>query len=377
MLEEMKYIDEELLPLLRERKKERESAAKRQLDQWAGKPGVCSLMLSLPAEDNPHLRYLPQYDLEEIHYDVEKMFVSELRSALSVALSKGDGVPSVRANVGCGCVSTLLGGIKQLFFRDKMPWLQERIEPERLMAMTKDDIEESKEFKFGLECMRFMKEKLEGTGIEVYPMDIQGPIDMAHLWLGDDFFYDLYDDPELVHHALQLAVDCDEYAFRKCLEIIQPKGHLAHYNCLVLPLDKPVKISEDTSTLLSQAHIKEYMRPYTEQLLNRLGGGYIHFCGSNPHLLPEVVGFGETVIGLNLGNPERYDFETLLPELIRNKKCYVSTGNGLPNLSESLLRAACGEDGSFHVFLRAECKKDEQQRLLDARDEMIEAILRG
>lgn len=376
MLQEMHFIEQELLPMLRERKADKDAAAARQLAQWAGKRGACSLMLSLPANDVPYLQQLPQYDLEEIHYDMEKMFVRELRAALCVALSDGDGVPSVRANVGCGCINTLLGGIRQNFFPDKMPWLQQRIPPEVLMSLTKDDIVDSDEFKYGLACMRFMKQMLEGTGIGVYPMDIQGPIDMAHLWLGDDFFYDVYDEPELVHHALQLAVDCAEYAFKKCLEIIQPDDYVCHYNCIVLPAATPAKISEDTSTLLSGAHIKEYMLPYTRQLFEKLGGGYIHYCGDNKFLLPEVIEFGSNTIGMNLGNPERHDFAQLLPALIEKRKCYLTTG-GAPYPNEEILRHACAEDGSFHFFFCMECPKSEQSRILETRDAMVETILRG
>jgi hypothetical protein len=65
-------------------------------------------------------------------------------------------------------------------------------------------------------------------------------------------------------------------------------------------------VSEDTATLLSPQHIDEFCFPYTRRLLAEFGGGWVHFCGSNPHLysgfrqLPEVS-------GLNFGNPERFD----------------------------------------------------------------------
>ena len=374
MLPEMRYIERELLPRLRERKAEKDRAAARQLSQWNGERGMCSLMLGLDEASVPELANLPRYDLEEIHYDPEKMFVSELRSALPVAFADGDGVPSVRANVGCGCVNTLTGGLGQTFFPDRMPWLLQHYGPDALAALTAEDISDSAQFAYGLECMRLMKEELEGTCVEVYPMDIQGPVDMAHLWLGNDFFYDVYDEPELVHHALSLAVECDTYAFRKCLEIIHPADHLAHYNCVVLPASAPLKLSEDTSTLLCADHIREYMLPYTRELLERFGGGYIHFCGSNPFLLPEVLGMDRRMTGLNLGNPARHDFASVLPELAARGRQYISTG-GAPYPDRGTVRQACAPDGSFHMFFRVTCKKEEQARLLDARDEYVRGAL--
>ena len=121
MLPEMKYIEGELLPMLRERAQKHEKSAQKQLRQWRGEKGVCSLLLHV--SDAPEAAMLPDYDLKEIHEDPEKMFVSQLKAALSSALADGDAVPSVRANVGCGALCTLMGGLKQTFFEDKMPWL--------------------------------------------------------------------------------------------------------------------------------------------------------------------------------------------------------------------------------------------------------------
>ena len=375
MLPEMRYIENELLPMLREKKAKQEAKAARQLSQWAGKPGVCSLLLTLDARDVPEMRQLPDYDLEEIHYDIEKMFVAGLKGALPVALAEGDAVPSMRANVGVGCVNTLLGGLRQTFFPDKMPWLLEHLTAEEMNRLQFEDMEESPEFRFGMECMRFMKEKLEGTGIEVFPIDIQGPVDLAHLWLGNEFFYLLYDEPETAHHALDLAVKCDTYAFEKCLDIIKPGDYVCHYNSLVLPADKPIKISEDTSTLLSKSHIEEFMIPYTTRLFDRFGGGYIHYCGDNRHLLPVTEHF-EKSIGLNFGNPERHDFNEVLPELGRNGKCYLAQG-ALRGDPDALVKAAQNEDGSFALFLSARCRKDDEERMLEEHAKRVENCMKS
>lgn len=374
MLPEMHYIENELLPMLRERKQKQEEKAERQLSQWAGKPGVCSLLLSISADDIPEMKYLPNYDLEEIHYDVEKMFVAGLKGALPVAMADGDAVPSIRANVGVGCVNTLLGGLKQSFFPDKMPWLLEHLTADQMNELQFEDMNESPEFRFGMECMRFMKEKLAGTGIEVFPIDIQGPVDLAHLWLGNEFFYLLYDEPETVHHALDLAVKCDTYAFEKCLEIIKPERYVCHYNSLVLPKDKPIKISEDTSTLLSKSHIEEYMIPYTKRLFEHFGGGYIHYCGDNRHLLPIAVQFPLS-IGLNFGNPERHNFNEVLPELGKNGKSYLAMGT-LRNDYDELVKAARKEDGSFNIFLGYSCRRDEQEAVLEKHRKRIDAAMK-
>lgn len=360
MLPEMRYIEEELLPMLRERASKHEASAQKQLRQWRGEQGVISLLVQI--SDPVGIDRLPNYNNEEIHYDAEKMFVSQLKSALGTAFADGDAVPSVRANVGCGALCTLLGGLKQTFFPDKMPWLLKHLSADELMGMTEESIEESPEFRMGLEQMRYMKEMLKGTGVCLYPMDLQGPIDMAHLLLGDEFFYLLYDDPDVVHRALQLAVACDAYGMKKCFEIIEPGDYVCHYNGLVLPSETPLKVSEDTSTLLCPEHLDEYMRPYTEQLLDMFGGGYIHYCGDNRHLLelmPEIKGS----IGLNFGNPERHDPAGVLGALGDCGRFYYGTFAGLPYAEQAAL--ARRENGSFNQFMQIGCKKADQARIID------------
>lgn len=360
MLNEMRYIESELLPMLRERAQKHEHCAQKQLRQWRGEQGVMSLLLHVT--DSPWAAKLPDYDLYEIHYDDEKMFVSQLKAALSSAMAEGDAVPSVRANVGCGAINTLLGGLKQQFFEDKMPWLLEHLSAEELMELSEESIEESAEFKRGLEQMRYMKKMLEGTGIGLYPMDLQGPIDMAHLFLGNAFFYAVYDDPEVVHKALALSVACGIYAMEKCFEIIQPRGYVCHYNDLVLPAEHPIKVSEDTSTLISRAHLEEYMLPYTQQLLAHFGGGYIHYCGDNKHLL-EIVPRIHNNIGLNFGNPERHDPKEVLETLGQRKQWYYGRFPGLSNEEHAAL--AKREDGSYNLFLTCSCREDQQTEIID------------
>jgi len=366
MLPEMRYIEGKLLPMLRERASRHRKSAEKQLRQWRGEKGVCSLLLSI--RDLPEAQRLPVYDSYEIHYDPEKMFVNQLRDALTTALADGDAVPSVRANVGCGALCTLLGGLKQTFFTDKMPWLLEHLSTDELMALTSESITESPEFIAGIEQMKYMQEMLRGTGIDLYPIDLQGPIDMAHLFMGNEFFYALYDEPEAVHHTLELAVACEIYGMEKCFDIIRPAGHVCHYNGLVLPAETPLKISEDTSTLLKSEHLDEFMVPYTEKLMAHFGGGYIHYCGDNKHLL-ELVPKINGNIGLNFGNPERHDPQSVLETLGQRNQCYYGRFSDL-STSEHV-RLARRENGSFNAFITASCTMDEQKRVLDEFSEAV------
>jgi len=304
-------IESELLPMLRETAApDMSRRVRKQLALWAGTPDVHCEIRSV---STPWAARLPGYDLEEIHWDSEKMLVSQLKSAVGMALSGSDGIPSVRANMGCGLVGGLFG-LRQRVFPDKMPWLLEHLTKEQILSLRPGEFTITDEYKQALAHMRYMKDMLRGTGIEVFPLDLQGPVDSAHLLYGDAFFYALYDDPGFVHHLLDLVHAALVRLMEDCFEIIQPGAFVAHYNGLVLPSSAPLKISEDTTTLLGREHIFEHCVPRTKALLEHFGGGYVHYCGWNPHLYEAVVDHIKP-LGLNLGNREKHDMAAVLRDL--------------------------------------------------------------
>ena len=265
---------------------------------------------------------IPAYDPKTIHYDSEKMLISELGGAARSAAGGMQAVPSVRANMGCGIFPTLFG-IEQDLFEDKMPWVQRHLSKEAILKMGPEDLAFSDEFKAGLEHMDYMAEILDGSCCGIYPMDLQGPFDTAHLVYGDKIFYDLYDDPAFIHHLLELSCQAIFFGMDECLRHTPGSDdNLCHYNNLVMPCTKGgIKISEDTSTLLSKAHIQEYVTPYTNRVLERYGGGYIHYCGKNEHLYKEVMGM-PLAYGINFGNPEKHEMAGVLKDCSGRGKIY-------------------------------------------------------
>jgi hypothetical protein len=203
---------------------------------------------------------------------------------------------------------------------------------------------------------------LQGTGIEVYPLDLQGPVDLAHLVYGDDFFYDLYDDPEFIDHLFKLVNACIIKTVSDCLEIIAPVEYVAHYNNLVIPSNAPLKISEDTSTLLSRNHILSFALPNTNFILEQFGGGYIHYCGKNPHLYEASVNMMPKVVGINFGNTDMHDMSTVYRDMVAKGLIYYGTLTA-DELSDAL-RESCS-DGVCHLMPVISCKQEQQQALIE------------
>ena len=298
-------------------------AAEAQCSVWEGrKPAMQPLLLHCAQTDQGSM--VPIFSSREIHFDKDKMLISQMARMAGAATGGMQAVPSVRANMGCNIFPSLFPGIlPELFDDERMPWIIKHLDKETISKLKPSGLRLTDEFKLGLEHTAYLAEKIEGTGAYVYPMDLQNPVDVAHLVYGDNFFYDLYDDPLFIDHLLDLSCTAIELGIAECLKAIPGSDKIVtHYNELAMPRSGGgLKFSEDTSTLLSEEHIHRFTLPSLSRLLESTGGGYVHFCGHNKHLLEACLKTGK-VRGINFGNPEKYDMEEVLRRLAKAGKVY-------------------------------------------------------
>ena len=308
----MNTVYHDIFAWLKQGSDQTEQSAAQQLAVWGGTSKAPPLLLCV--NDAPEASSLPRHNTVETRDDAEKMLLAGLHDAIGARAAGMGAVPSVRANMGCGVYAALFG-LTQAFYEDKMPWLHERLSKEAILRMSVSDLRMQGDFLTAIATMRFMKNALEGTGVAVFPLDLQGVVDLSHLILGDDYFYELYDDVDGTLHLASLCAEALTMGTRAVFDVIapDPNGWVAHYNDLVLPAAHPLKISEDTSTLLSQTSIESFAVPQTQQVLRAFGGGYMHFCGKNPFLIDWALR-DPLWRGLNFGNPDMHD---MLAELRR------------------------------------------------------------
>lgn len=275
----------------------------------------------------------PTYNMKEQFFDKEKMWVEQLWSLIAQARGQSDAQLCLRANLGVGLVPTIFG-LEQLVFADKMPWLKGHLSKEELVNFEfPDDVSQAGLMPRAIEYINFFREKLSGRA-HVFVSDTQGPFDIAHLVRGDEIFTDFYDDPDFVHHLLRLAtrayIECT-----KAMKAASGEELSSGYHSSNLYMGRGgVRVCEDTSTLLSPSCLREFVVPYLQEALQPFGGGWVHFCGHNPHLLDLVIDT-DGVRGINLGNPERYDYEKVMMKLLARGKFYYG---GWPKSKEESWR---------------------------------------
>ena len=182
------------------------------------------------------------------------------------------------------------------------------------MQMTPDEIDPySGEFGRGLEYMAYFKKLLEGR-VFIYTMDVQGPIDTAHQVLGDAFFTELYDDPPFMHHLLELCTQALIKGIKACKEV-NGEGHdwAYHYNTIYASRGG-IKTSEDTTTLLREAHIQEFECPMCASCCRPLAEAGFIFAAVIRICMRRVFRDIPEASGLNFGDPQRFNPDTVIAD---------------------------------------------------------------
>ena len=354
---------------------------------WRGeKTDMPPLALSCGLTDEQQ-SWLPGYNTKQTHFDNEKMYTDGLRGVLSAVNGAYGAVPSMRANMGCGIIPSLFGR-QQRLFDDKMPWLVDHVKKEELKENYNFDISDSAEFAAAMGHIEYMNGKLRENNLTgkvfVYPLDLQGPIDTAHLIYGDDIFYQFYDDPEFVKKLLDASCEAIYFAMGECFKRIDLSGELvAHYNHLIIPAGMGgIKTSEDTTTLLSPALIDKFARPYLNKMLDFFGGGYAHYCGKNDHLL-DVLLNEPKVIGINFGNPDMHDMPEVLRRCRDAKKIYTGSvnkksGEGHFEFFMRILEPSYDKNsGCFYIIPQYGCGLDERENIIGEFERAAEFIVKN
>ncbi len=268
--------------------------------------------------------------------DYEAMLVSELQT-VSRALSTGGLNLAVRANYGTAILSSLFGA--ELFEMPRetntLPTSRAFKDTEsirRLAAAGPPDLDAGlgkKVFRCG-ELFREIGERYPKIGryVAVYHPDLQGPLDICELMWGGGMFYAMYDEPELVHAVLSLITDAYIRFMDKWFRLF-PCGTEMNAHWVSLRHRGRITLRSDSAMNLSPELYREFAVPYDRLLLERFGGGIMHFCGRGDHYI-EMLCSQPGLTGVNLTQPHLNDME----------KVYRNTvDKGIPLLGFSPERA--------------------------------------
>lgn len=260
---------------------------------------------------------LPSVHINDAVEDYDLMLQMQLVGA-SAALGTEQISPCIRANYGTGIMSSLFGAEFFMMPRDTatLPttrpcndaeWMRSMVErgmPDLRTALGRKVLE------FGEICAKaFAKYPKVQRYVVMYHPDLQGPLDICELLWGTEIFYALYDEPELVHAALELITRTYTVFMRQWQEMFPPEpdmnphwGSLYHRGTILLRSDSAMNYSPEL--------YREFSLPYDKRLLDEFGGGAVHFCGRGDHYVPDLCAL-DNVYGINMSQPDYNDMEII------------------------------------------------------------------
>ena len=265
----------------------------------------------------PQRAEVPRVNINDAIDDLDLMIRMEMQ-AVSDILAHGAGVLGIRANYGTGTMASIFGAEVFMMPRETntLPTTKPLNDTDRIRALVDAGIPSlrgglgGRMFDFG-EAVAEIFEKYPKIKkyVDVFHPDTQGPLDMCEMLWGCEMFYSLYDEPELVHDFLSLLTDTFIAVTDKWHGIYPIKSDMSshwrgfnHRGAIVLRSDSAMNVSPD--------QYEEFSMPYDAKLLERYGGGVIHFCGKGDHYI-ELLSRLPMVYGINMSQPECNDMEKI------------------------------------------------------------------
>ena len=120
--------------------------------------------------------------------------------------------------------------------------------------------------------------------VRVYFADVQGPFDNACEVVGDDFFYWLYDAPDLAAALIDLMTETQIawYDFLRTRFADEFRSGRAECSAWGPPANAHLVV--DSCECISPEMYRQFSHPYNERIFRKYGGGSIHFCGKSTQI---------------------------------------------------------------------------------------------
>ena len=289
---------------------------------------------------------LKKININDALTDVELMLDRELEDVCR-KLSSQNKVLGIRANYGTGIMSSLFGApiFEMPRHTDTLPTTKPFEDSDKMQKIAERGVPDlyggfgANVFAFGEYCAEVFKNypKIQKY-VNMYHPDTQGPLDVTDLMWGSDIFYEMYDDPDLVHSVLRTVTDTYKAFMEKWFAMYPNDRELSVHWAIMfkgnifLRLDSAVNISVD--------FYNEFSKPYDRELFDHFGGGCMHFCGKGDHFISSLCEI-DSLTGINLSQPHLNDMDKIINAVTTNEKRIIALKNA-SNYIKSI-----GKNGSF------------------------------
>lgn len=286
----------------------------------------------LPLTVIPKIDSRDLYPYVEAYSDPAKMMYNELMQSFGsiyASVQLKDFYPlHIRSNYGIGILASAFGA-ECIVLENNMPWVNPiGLEGARAIVDKSPDIYSGLTRRV-IETNQYYLDKLHdypkaAQTIKVTQPDMQGPFDIAHLLLGSEIFYLVYDEPKLLYDLLSLITDA-YIEFRTKLQsyITDQIGDAIYIHGGIY--SGKILLKEDTAFInLSPEMYERFALPFNTRILEEFNGS-MHYCGPVQQWHYEALA-SQRIRSINYGNPELQDIEQVLAINKRDKRPIIGWG---------------------------------------------------
>lgn len=124
-------------------------------------------------------------------------------------------------------------------------------------------------------------------GLLIQPSDLQSPFNCSHLIRGNDIFLDFYDNPEALDALLDIVTDylIDLVPYLKRM-VNSENDWFLDYGAL---WKGGARISNCSMQMISPEFYRKHVLDRDIRLFKAIGGGRIHYCGTNTDVINDFI----------------------------------------------------------------------------------------
>ena len=229
--------------------------------------------------------------------------------------------------------------------------------PELAKLSLRQTFEES-DYQQALLLYRRVCERLETDQIFIRTPDFQGPLNtLALLTDQTELMCGLYEEPELVEHALDQVTDTLVAYVQRFRQAVGPAKVIGNiWPFVSLPDGQGVGITQDYMPLLGAELYERFELPRLKRIADAFGGVYIHCCGEYAQHLPALARADFKIWGMEVHYPytKLWDVYAALGDRIAYTP-YVAAGDAnFPTLGDFCRELACRDCAAARYWL-AQC----------------------
>jgi len=245
-------------------------------------------------------------------------------------------LPHIDSYIGTPVIASAFGG-EVTYFHDKDPWLAQPIihEYKDIDRIKKPDPKESGLMKKIFEWVDYWKLQTQ-ENIPVSMTDIQGPLSVAIDLMGADrFFMGLIDDPKRIKILLEIITEVTIDFLHLLYPKIEVEDGIHEWAGIFFPKGRGrLRLSEDNLISISPEMYRDFLHPYNEEILHRLGGGFIHWCGNGNNNFENVL-TTKNLTGVH--NSSMGDMKLILDQIARIQEVNEAEGKKTVYFSSMVL----------------------------------------